>query len=141
MNYPDNCIKGIPNSDFLSPDRTQVASHLFHFKLEPSIDNGWKQQSINWEDDQSAIQFTLDQRKEGSEERQFKEGAAILPRYEIDRLNKLATINGRLKYNRQPIQSNSYHGNILLATGVTKHTMLQVAASLALCVSRIQGQS
>lgn len=135
MSYPENAIKGIPDNSFLIADGS-VGSHLFYFKSEHARDDGWIEQSINWEDDESVLGFTLSQTKEKGEI-QFKAGAAILPRQEIDRLNNRPTIKGLLSYERQPLDNNSYHGNILLKVHVPKPTMKKIAAGLALAVSKV----
>ena len=137
MNYPENSIKGIPNSDFLIEGRN-VASHLFHFKQ--TTDDVAIEQSINWEDDESAIGFTLNQKKENGD-LQFKAGVAILPRSEIDRLSRYPSIREMLSYERSPLANNPYHGNLLLQANVSKRIMKQIAASLALAVSGIITQS
>lgn len=64
MNFPDNCIRGIPNNTFLNMDGS-VGSHLFHFDVEIDRGDGWTEQSINWEDDDFVIEFTLSQKKTG----------------------------------------------------------------------------
>ena len=137
MNYPKNSIKGIPNNDFLIEGRT-VASHLFDFKQ--IRDDGMVEQSINWEDDESVVDFTLNQRKENGD-LQFRAGVAILPRSEIDRLSRLPTIRGLLSYERSPLDDNPYHGNLLLQANVPKAKMKQIAANLALAISGITTQS
>ena len=133
MNYPKNSIKGIPNNDFLIEGRT-VASHLFDFKQ--IRDDRTVEQSINWEDDESVVDFTLNQRKENGD-LQFRAGVAILPRSEIDRLSRLPTIRGLLSYERSPLDDNPYHGNLLLQANVPKAKMKQIAANLALAISGI----
>ena len=137
MNYPKNSIKGIPNNDFLIEGRT-VASHLFDFKQ--IRDDRTVEQSINWEDDESVVDFTLNQRKENGD-LQFRAGVAILPRSEIDRLSRLPTIRGLLSYERSPLDDNPYHGNLLLQANVPKAKMKQIAANLALAISGITTQS
>ena len=137
MDYPENIIKGIPNNSFLIEGRT-VASHLFHFNQ--LRDDGGVEQSINWEDDESVVDLTLNQRK-GDGELQFKEGVAILPRSEIDRLSSLPTIRGLLSYERSSLDDNPYHGNLLLQANVPDRTMKQIAASLALAISGIITQN
>lgn len=135
MSYPDNCIRGIPDDTFLTDDGT-VGSHLFYFNLCTDRSNGWVEQSVNWEDDDTVIEFTLNQRKADGAF-QFRAGAAVIPRQEIDRLNSRPTVKGLLSYERQPIQDNPYHGNILLRANTSKPTMKLIAAGLALAVSRI----
>lgn len=137
MNYPKNSIKGIPNNSFLLEDGT-VGSHLFYF--EQPRDDGMVEQSINWEDDGSVIDFTLSQKKANGD-LQFMAGVAILPRSEIDRLNRHPTIRGLLSYERSPLDNNPYHGNLLLQANVSKAKMKQIAAGLAIAISGIITQS
>jgi len=140
MSFPDNCIKGIPNSQYLVADGS-VASHLFYFKREHTRNDGWIEQSINWEDNSSVARFTLDQRKENGEI-QFKAGVAVVPRDEIDRIRRRPTITSNiLSYERQHSTNNPYHGNILLQEDVPNLTMKKIAAGLALAVSNIIPQS
>lgn len=135
MTFPENCLRGIPNSSFLDADGS-VGSHLFYFRPEDVRDDGWTEQSVNWEDDLQAIEFTLNQEKEEGG-KQFKAGVVILPRREIDRLNRQPTVNGVLSYERQQLDDNPYHGNLLLKTEVCKRVMKKIAAGLALHVSTI----
>ena len=125
-NYPDTCIRGIPNNSFLTEDGS-IGTHLFYFKNEHSRDDGWTEQSINWEDDTSVIEFTLNQEKEDGE-LQFKAGAVLIPREEIDRLKNRPTVSGLISYERQPLENNPYHGNILLQARLPKPTMRKIAA-------------
>jgi hypothetical protein len=133
MIFPDNGIKGIPNSSFLyNGESPQIATHLFYFKEEDARDDGWTEQSINWEDDGNAVNFTLNQTKADGD-KQFKAGVAILPRVEIDRIRQRPTHADVLSYERQALPENPYHGNILLRTGKVKPPIMrQIAATLAL---------
>lgn len=134
MTYPDNCISGIPLKDHLTKDG-QVATHHFYFKQEN--EKKWKGKSINWEDNSTVIGFTLNQRKPDST-LQFKVGVAIIPRRQIDRINRLPNIDGLLSYERQTLVDNPFHGNILLRPGTPKSIMRQSAATLALAVSKVE---
>jgi len=131
MKFPTNCIKGIPNSDFIKEGI--VLPHLFYFS-EQARDDDWKEQSINWKDNENAIKLTMEQRKEDGE-LQFKIGVAIIPRDEIDRLSRLPTVNGVLSYERKPLNDNPYHGNLLLKNNVSTILMKAIAAGLALAVA------
>ncbi len=135
MNYPENCIKGIPNNSFLIEDGS-VASHLFYFKKEHSREDGWIEQSINWDDNTFTIGLTFAQRKENGD-LQFKVGAAKIPLEEIDRLSRQPTVNGLLSYERQPLKNNPFHGNLLISIEAPAPTMKKIAAGLALAVSEI----
>jgi hypothetical protein len=136
MKFPFNYIKGIPNNDFMVKEDCSIGSNLFYFNLENVRSDGWIEQSINWEDNDTVIDFTLAQEKADGT-LQFKAGIAIFPRDEIDRLNRQPTLKGLLSYERQPLENNPFHGNILLKSGVPKLTMKKIAAGIALTVSEI----
>jgi hypothetical protein len=129
--YPNNCIKGIKNASFVVGEK--VGTHLFYFDGQARQD-GWIEQSINWEDDSGAIDFTLQQKKTDQTLR-FKAGIAIIPRNEIDKIMLLPGSVDLLNYERQALPDNPYHGNILLKEGTPSHVMVQIAGSLALAVS------
>lgn len=135
MTYPDSCLRGIPNDDFLNEDGT-VGAHLFYFKKRFERDDGWIEQSINWQDDDTVADLMFNQRKDDGTF-QFTAGVAVLPRQEIDRLNTQPMVRGLLAYERQPIENNPYHGNLLLEAATIKPTMKLIAAGLALAVSKI----
>lgn len=136
MKLPVNYIKGIPNNEFLVREDLSIGSNLFFFNMEEIRIDGWVEQSINWEDDNTVVDFSLNQKKDDGT-LQFKAGIAIFPRYEIDRLNRQPTINGILSYERHPLENNKFHGNILLKAGVPRLTMKKIAASIAVTVSEI----
>jgi hypothetical protein len=135
MEFPKNCLRGVPNPSFIVEDGS-VGSHLFYFYEKDKREDGLIEQSINWEDDDDAIPFTLAQKKEDGK-LQFSSGVVVIPSAEIDRLRKRPTVKDLLLYERQTIENNPYHGNILLAQGVPKPTMKMLAAGLALAVSEI----
>lgn len=135
MAFPINCIRGIPNNRFLIDEGT-VGAHLFYFDLGTERHDGWVEQSINWEDNDSVVEFTLAQTRTGGEV-QFKGGAALIPRAEIDRLKNLPVTRGLLSYERQAKDDNPFHGNILLQAKTSKPTMRLIAAGLALAVCRV----
>jgi hypothetical protein len=137
MNYPTRFIRGIPNKSFLVEERT-VGSQLYHFKREHVRDDGLIEESINWEDDSFAVKFSLKQRieKSGKRELQFKAGVAIIDREDIDSLKNQVSVRGRLSYERQRLENNPYHGNLLLDKAIPTAIMKMIAAGLAL-VSRV----
>jgi hypothetical protein len=127
---PENCIKGIPNSSFIHGGF--IGAELFHFNERDNRDDGWSEQSINWQDDDHAIQFTLNQTKADGT-LHFKAGVALLPRIEIDRIrDKFARI-GLISYERKSLPGNPYHGNILLNSEMVKLPVMKaIAGTLAL---------
>lgn len=139
MKSPNNCLKGIPNNDFLQYD-SFVRSHLFYFKgPEDARADGWIEQSVNWEDDELAIDFTLNQKKDDGKV-QFEAGIAVVPTEEIKRLSKSPPLKDRFSYERKSVETNKYHGNLLLINDTPKVVMKQLAAALALQVSSIVKQ-
>lgn len=135
MSFPDNCIRGIPNEGFLLDER-RVGAHLFYFDRKYARDDGWVEHSINWEDTDSVIKFTLNQRKENGTI-QFKAGVVIIPRCELDKLKRRPAVGGVFSYERKRLEDNPNHGNLLLRDNVSKPIKKMIAAGLALAVDRI----
>ena len=118
MECPDHCIRGILNSTYIDEDDFPSLS-VFDFIKGNRID-GWKEASINWMDDEYAIDFTFKQTKD-IEELKFKAGIAILPRSELDRIKKLYYFIGNFNYERAEEEGNDYHGNLLLKDKISNH--------------------
>ena len=133
MSYPDECIRGISDVSCVTEDKP--TSHLFNFKDENNRSDGWCEQSINWKDDEYSIQFTLKQQKNGDV--QFKVGIAIISRDQLDKLNRRPAIAGILSYERDALENNQYHGNLLLKTNTPKPIRKMVAAGIALAVETL----
>jgi hypothetical protein len=133
---PDEFLRGIPNPDFVNATGS-VGTHLFYFKPEHARADGWTEQSICWRDDEQALRVLLSQTKDGV--LQFGSGAAVLDREAIDALAKAPQAKDKLSHERSPLlPHNPYHGNLLLRTAVPDRTMKQIAAAIALCVTRIE---
>lgn len=134
MSFPKRCVRGIPNDSFMNS--TVPAAHLFYFKENPEREDEWKEQSINWQDDNKVNSFSLKQVNDKGDI-QFKYGLAILPINEITSLNQKTTCRGSLSYERQPLENNPFHGNILLNKDIPKKIMVMIAATIALSVDEI----
>ena len=100
MNYPEEMVRGLSNKDTIEDDNT-VLSAAFQFTEIA----GRQELSINWKDDEGAIDVAMNQKKKNSEDFQFKVGVAILSRRKIDDIKFLT-------YERAPIPENHYHGNL-----------------------------
>lgn len=136
MKYPDNCLKGILNDTFLS-DGEIVRPSLFYFDESKNLRNdGWVEQSINWEDDINAIDFTRNQKKL-DDSIKFSAGIAVVLTEVINWQKKSPALKDGFSYERNPLTDNKYHGNLLLIKGTPKLTMQALASSLALHVSKI----
>jgi hypothetical protein len=134
MTYPENAIKGIPNKDYFDQNGV-VNPFLYYFNPIADRGDGWAEQSINWHDNESAIELTIRQTKENGEV-QFKGGVVLIPRLLIDDLKDRPAIKGLLSYDRQPIIGNPFHGNLLLHATTSKTTMKLIAAGLTLTISK-----
>jgi len=140
-NYPERCIKGIPSTEYLDSQfgETIVGAHLFQFQDRGNRTDGWLEESVNWEDDDTVIDRTLRQEKAPGQ-KQFKGGVAIIARRDLDQMKMSGRFATVLDYERQPVADNPYHGNLLLATRTANIRRKLSAAQLALCVSKILPQ-
>ena len=138
MSYPDNFLRGVSNKDWLTPDGVGISAAVFHF--DPSkISNGWVEQSICWEDDESVVDLMLRQKKEGGAI-QFKAGVVRVPRSCVHYINKLPKARELLSYERKELDDNPYHGNLLLKKDTHTSTMKAVAAMFVLHVVDVINQ-
>ncbi|MBM3299019.1 MAG: hypothetical protein FJY85_03595 [Deltaproteobacteria bacterium] len=90
--------------------------------------------SINWEDDSSVIEFTMNQKKGETGEFEFKAGIAVVS---IGRMHAILPdflATGQLAYERRQVVGNPYHGNILLKASVDSRTKKLIIAGICLAV-------
>lgn len=129
---PNECIRGISNPDCLVrvQGRFFADTTLFCFHESCSQGDGWVKESVNWRDDENVVGFMFAQKKDG--EPQFKGGIAIIPLSELDRIKKRFPDDGHFDYERDPIDVNPYHGNLLLSKNIGKPLKNMVRAALAL---------
>ncbi len=141
MNYPDRFIRGITETSVLR-DRDRplaidnVGRAAFSFNTSQNRQDSKNELSVNWEDDDAAISFTLTQKKESGRIR-YQVGVAIVPRLAIDEINSKPAIPNLLSYERAPLPNNNYHGNILVDEQQSIHTKRMLAALLAASVVEV----
>ena len=136
-NYPDNCIRGLKSEDWRQPNSNLAASCAFHFDYDSQREDNCSELSINWEDDNKTVQFTLNQKRQDGKP-QFKIGVVRLPTNDIDLLNTKPACNGTLSYERRPLDDNPHHGNILLSKTIDRKIMKSlIAPTLAMHSSPI----
>ncbi|MDR1289689.1 MAG: hypothetical protein LBK06_00660 [Planctomycetaceae bacterium] len=137
--YPAKLIRGIPNSSYL--DKEGRASYrLFNTFQDMQRTDNYKEASINWYDEEEALLLIFNQKKQEDDDNcQFQEGAAILLREELDRIVNNSNYQGTLKYNRDPINGNKYHGNLLCRADSDKQLVTMIASCIAMmCVEKIE---
>lgn len=127
--FPDKFIRGIINRSYLEDDNTASIA-LFSFHDQGCRTDGWIPESVNWMDGENVISFTLNQRNE-DDELQFAAGIAILLRGDLDRLRRRTGFSDKLKYERDPLPQNDYHGNILLSNSLSKTKKRMIRNALA----------
>lgn len=135
--FPDFCIRGLHSKDDLSDDGKYAGMTLFYPDERTAnrrTDQG-AETSVNWEDDATVMQFTLNQRK--NDQLQFAWGAVQLPRSEVDRINSLPRTKDALIPERAPQADNPYHGNIVYNANLSKPTKKGIAQALALAASEV----
>ncbi|MDR0609492.1 MAG: hypothetical protein LBG58_05235 [Planctomycetaceae bacterium] len=138
MNYAEKLIRGISNADFIDSEGRATAM-LFQFDNVNTRQDGFCECSINWYDNEEALKLLLEQKKREDENiYQFKTGAAILLRCWLDDIINRPNCKDALKYERAEITENPYHGNLLRKNGLTKQINNMLAASIAMCVEKIE---
>lgn len=125
--FPNKFLKGIPNSEKVDYNDAPT-SDLFYFQDNHERNDNFDETSINWNDDEESCKVLLNQMKNGTY--QFKSGYAIMCRHSLDELMKKPLIKGVLKYERNVLPHNIYHGNILLDKSVPKKNMQRIAATI-----------
>ena len=128
MEYPDQCIRGIVSPDWLITNDV-ASSAMYTFKVGDRKD-GWTESSINWRDDEKAVDLALNLKNDDGELR-YKIGIAILPRSVLDMIRKNRGFSDLFDYERAPTEDNSYHGNLLLLKEMNPQLKKSVRSELA----------
>lgn len=128
---PSYCLRGLRRKDWIVDSNISALA----FAPEPSTsahrDDGMAETSINWEDDETAIAFTLERRGHS------EHGVARLPREEIDHIRRLQSCIAKLEYERRALDDNPFHGNLLYAVNCGKPLERMIAGFLALASEHI----
>lgn len=112
--YPLTFLRGIPNkSPQFFDSNDQITGGIFRPADEQLPVDDFYELSINWEDDSSILNITLQSRLEDGE-LHFKGGAARISRQKIDEMQQEPPYKGVVKYRRSPLIDNKYHGDLLL---------------------------
>jgi hypothetical protein len=93
--------------------------------------DGMTETSINWEDDDTVLAFTLEKRA------QSEHGVARVSREQIDQVRRLRNCIDKLDYERRVIEGNPFHGNLLYAADCGKPVEKMIANALALAAEHI----
>jgi hypothetical protein len=130
MEFPERIIRGVPNTDFVD-ENGKVTAALFRF-TDVKREDGFFEVSINWYDEEEALNCILNQTKEGGE-LQFKCCAAILQRSKLDLFINISNLKDVLSYERSPLVDNKFHGNLLRKDGeLSKSRKNMISGGIAL---------
>lgn len=126
--YPADFWRGIPNKDFIS--NSLVLANAFQFD-DVSRPDGKKELSINWNDCEEALTTALNQRKPNGK-LQFPAGVANLELAKVELFLSAFINQGLFSYERNEIDGNPYHGNLLITGTLDKQSRSLVSSGLAL---------
>jgi hypothetical protein len=129
--YASEFYRGIAKKEFIYDGIVLTAAFQFDDAVRP---DGYKELSINWNDDSHAIQVLLDQKKENGDY-QFQAGVATLNLSAIKQALFCFLENKSFSYERKMVQNNPYHGNLLLRASLTKQMRMMITNSLATLAS------
>jgi len=140
MRYPQRLLKGLLNYTYLDEDDPSIVlPATFAFDEKYVRDDDWIEQSINWEDDEETIPFTLNQTKDGVI--MFPAGLAAVPTNEINNLCNVSHLRDCFSYERNALEDNKYHGNLLLKVGTKKILKRMLREAIAIKAERIPPNS
>lgn len=143
MGYPDKFIRGISRLDEMAGENPDTALFKVFKENSERLDDGFKELSINWYDNESALVNIFEQRRASDGEISYKIGAAIFWSNELDRLcERSPYFVGNVLYERAPIDGNDFHGNILLKKEIAdndrKKRDMIAAAIIVSCFERVE---
>ncbi len=124
--FADNLLKGIPRKDFVFGNSVHFAA----FSPSGEVVNGWKESSINWEDDDGAVECLLMKEKGG--ELHFRGGVVRVSRDKVDGIIEHFKVDKEFSYERKPIEGNEYHGNLLFAENIKSELKRTICGALSL---------
>ncbi|GAB6393326.1 MAG: hypothetical protein MdMp014T_2699 [Treponematales bacterium] len=136
MDFPEKLLRGISDKNWID-DNGRISAAAFQF--DPGIDrtDDFEEASINWYDDDEALNILLMQHKESDETLQFKGGVGVLPKNWVDTMMKNPSGIGIINYERHELPNNKYHGNLLRLSSLPKNQRTMISATLAMGVERI----
>ena len=129
--FPDEFFRGITSNENITPEGYLMAGAFKFDSYNSDLRNGdgFCELSINWNDDEGAVQTILEQHKPGKAEKQFKEGYCVLQRNHLHLMFKQYIDDNNFAYERKAVeatkendnQANPYHGNLLLKDSLNKN--------------------
>jgi hypothetical protein len=137
--YPDHCIRGIREGKHFNPVEGRALSACFapYEKTAEARDDGCQETSINWEDNDQVLHFTLNYRVNPAALYSFPNGAVRVPKEKIDAVNTYEQVRDSIFYERRAVEGNDYHGNIVFNSGLSKTQISFICTLLAAASSKV----
>lgn len=139
--YPEELLRGIPsdNEQFITTEGYPTQAAFKFDEYDSQRGDGFCELSINWVDDERAVEVLLNQINPRKNTVQFLGGYCRFQRSVLHAM-KAYFDNGHLAYERRPIPAdefnveNPYHGNILITKDLSKQARTNIQATLA-CIA------
>ena len=136
VEFPAHCLRGLRKQSWLYQTTNGFHVHQEAFypdeqgRLEEEY-SGWKETSINWEDDEHALRFTREQKSEKGQPLN-PHGVARLSLSAIEHCMANTPILNTFTRERRAIPNNRYHGNLLFDPSLPRQMLRMLAGTLAL---------
>lgn len=142
--FPEKFIRGILSKDSqwyldldaVDPEKGKAlsAESFKQFGVpDTPREDGAKELSINWFDDDGALLLILNEKK--GDRFVYRGGACILSTARLDEACNTVIQFTRLRYERKIIDGNKYHGNLLLLPNTPDLIRNMIAMYLAMTVT------
>ena len=137
--YPKEFYRGISSPNDIT-ENGYVTAGAFQFDTYDSQrGDEYCELSVNWNDNEEALQVLLDQHKPQKEEKQFKGGYCTINRALLNNMFKGYMDSEVFSYERRPVeaskendyQKNLYHGNLLMKNTLDKQVKKNIQHTLA----------
>lgn len=137
--FPDACLRGIRIRKWITEGYGGFVLTGEAYAFDPADRQdawcpGWHEASINWEDDQDAVEFTRSQRSRSGLPLN-PHGVGRLPRSEVEKCRAFENVGDILRYERREDaaqRENRYHGNLLLDPALHLQFRRLIAGTLGL---------
>lgn len=131
--YPDYFYRGFSSSDCFTPfGYVSAGAFLFKPNLQEPRTDDFNEASINWDDDENALDKLLSQVSTKTGEQQFKFGYVKMPLNALLPMVREHMRKGHFSYERKPLSYNLYHGNLLLHSSFKKAELKTFQDGLAM---------
>lgn len=128
LKYPCDFWRGIATKDFVCDGHVLPSAFQFDDEIR---EDGFKELSINWNDDDGALEKVLSQTKANGK-LQFQVGAANLQLGFVKQCLATYIARDEFSYERREVEGNNYHGNLLVKGTIDKKIRLIISNTLAL---------